>query len=74
MRFSFPGTNSDFEERLQELIEIRDDTILKAELYREYLLDCVKRMYEAEASQAEEDYSVRLQIYTLSQGPALLWQ
>ncbi|CAG8514452.1 8645_t:CDS:2 [Paraglomus occultum] len=55
------GTNSDFQESLQELIEIRDNTVTKAELYREYLLECVKRMYEAEASQAEEDYSTEKQ-------------
>lgn len=56
--FSHVGTSPEYEERLQMLIEERDSTINKANLYREYQLQLSEKIFDEEVAQAEEDYEV----------------
>lgn len=50
------GTHPEYEERLQQLIDKRKQTLEKARLYRDYRLECVEKMFDAETRQVEEDY------------------
>lgn len=50
------GTHPEYEERLQQLIDKREQTLEKARLYRDYRLECVEKMFDAEQRQVEEDY------------------
>jgi len=52
------GTHPEYEERLQQLIDKRKQTLEKARLYRDYRLECVEKMFDAETRQVEEDYLV----------------
>lgn len=52
------GTHPEYEERLQQLIDKREQTLEKARLYRDYRLECVEKMFDAEQRQVEEDYLV----------------
>ena len=54
------GVHPEYEEQLQYLIERREQMLEKAKLYRDYRLECVEKMFEAEIKQVEKDYMVWL--------------
>ncbi|CAG8524940.1 11083_t:CDS:10 [Funneliformis mosseae] len=55
------GTHPEYEERLQQLIDRREQTLEKAKLYKNYRLGCVEKMFDAETRQVEEDYMLEKQ-------------
>ncbi|CAI2165496.1 1988_t:CDS:10 [Funneliformis geosporum] len=55
------GTHPEYEERLQQLIDKREQTLEKARFYRDYRLGCVERMFDAEKRQVEDDYMLEKQ-------------
>jgi hypothetical protein len=57
------GTHPEYEERLQQLIDKRQQTLEKAKLYRDYRLKCVEKMFDAETRQVEEDYLVYFTVH-----------
>ncbi len=55
---SIKGVHPEYEEHLQQLIDKREQTLEKARLYRDYRLECVEKMFDAETRQVKKDYMV----------------
>lgn len=45
---------------MKQLVDERDELIRKAELFRDYQLECATLLYETEKASAEEEYNVRI--------------
>ena len=52
------GIHPDFVSSLEDFRKERDYSIFKAELWRDYELECTEALYVAEMKQADEDYEV----------------
>ena len=60
------GSHPEFVDRLAALEWERNNAIKRAELYRDYQIDCANRLYEKDREQAVEEYMVnQIKIYYL---------
>ena len=52
------GSHPEFVNRLHDLERERDESIEKANMWRDYQLQCAEAMYKTETEQAEQEYMV----------------
>lgn len=58
--FITSGTHPEFEERLQQIIDKREQMLEQHALALNYQRQCIQKEYEAETLRLEESYQVRM--------------